>query len=264
MPPVTRRNWLIQSREKGDCMADGISSAAPASTRTPSFQTSLWLRPKYLLFGFIGLMLAYVLAHDESFLVNPKDLEWQHIQLFRWWLLPHGLAGACALLLGPMQFSERLRRRYVQLHHVVGYVYIVCVFLAAPLGPYIQHVDERLGYARTFTIETVLQGGIWMLTTGIALAFILKGKVQQHRQWMTRSFGTGPMIFLEVRVIGGITGWENLGPHVSEIIVWACTASSILIADLVLQAEELYRLRSNRAKAQSKASRGNEVSEISA
>jgi hypothetical protein len=40
-----------------------------------------------------------------------------------------------------------------------------------------------------------------VLTTAIALAFILNGKVQQHRAWMTRSFGTGPMIFLEVRVI---------------------------------------------------------------
>ena len=162
-----------------------------------------------------------------------------------------------------MQFSERLRRRFVKLHHIVGYIYIVCVFIAAPLGPYIQHVNERLGFARSFTIETMLQGGIWMLTTGITLAFILKGKVQQHRQWMTRSFGTGPLIFIEVRVIGGLTGWENLGPHVSETIVWACTASSILIADLVLQAEELYRTRSNRAKAQSKARLADGVIEVS-
>lgn len=244
-------------------MAEGISGVTQRPIKAPFVECRSWLRPKYLLFGFIGLMLAYVLAHDENFLINPKDPEWQHIQLFRWWLLPHGLAGASALLLGPMQFSERLRRRYVKLHHIVGYIYIVCVFIAAPLGPYIQHVDERLGYARSFTIETMFQGGIWMLTTGIALAFILNGKVQQHRQWMTRSFGTGPLIFIEVRVIGGLTGWENLGPHVNEIIVWACTASSVLIADLVLQAEELYRIRSNRAKAQSKAHVADGVLEVS-
>jgi hypothetical protein len=225
-------------------MANGISPAAHRLTKAPFFRPLRWLRPKYLLFGFIGLMLAYVLVHDESFLINAKDPEWLHIQSFRWWLLPHGLAGACALVL-------------------VGRVYIACVFIAAPLGPYIQHADERLGDARSFTIETMFQGGIWMLTTAIALAFILKGKVQQHRQWMTRSFGTGPLIFLEVRVIGGLTGWENLGPHVNEIIVWACTASSLLIADLVLQAEELYRTRSIRAKAQSNARLGEGNMEVS-
>ena len=244
-------------------MAHEISPAAHGPTKTPWFRHLSRPRPKYLLFGFIGLMLAYVLVHNESFLVNPKDPEWLHIQSFRWWLLPHGLAGACALLLGPMQFSDRLRRRYLKLHRVVGRIYIACVFIAAPLGPYIQYADERLGDSRTFTIETIFQGGIWMLTTAIALAFILKGKVQQHRQWMTRSFGTGPLIFLEVRVIGGLTGWENLGPHVNEIIVWACTGSSILIADLVLQAEELYRSRSNRAKAQNKARLEDGIIEVS-
>jgi uncharacterized membrane protein len=243
----------MQTREKEDCMAHEISPADHGAAKAPFFRPFSWLRPKYLLFGFIGLMLAYVLVHDESFLVDPKDPEWQHIQLFRWWLLPHGLAGACALLLGPMQFSDRLRQRFIKLHRIVGRVYIGCAFIAAPLGVYIEHVDERLGFARSFTIETMFQGGMWMLTTAIALAFILKGKVQQHRQWMTRSFGTGPLIFLEVRVIGGLTGWETLGPHANEIIVWACTASSILIADLVLQAEELYRSRSIRAKAKAQS-----------
>jgi hypothetical protein len=41
-----------------------------------------------------------------------------------------------------------------------------------------------------------------MLTTGIALAFILNGKVQQHRQWMTRSFAVA-IVFLEVRICTG-------------------------------------------------------------
>ena len=244
-------------------MAHGITSPALRSSGSPSFRLRSWLRPKYLLFGFIGLMLAYVLAHDESFLINAKDPEWKHIESFRWWLLPHGLAGACAFVLGPMQFSERLRRRFVELHHVTGYIYIVCAFIAAPLGMYIQHANEPLGFARSFTIETVFQGGLWMMTTAVALAFILKGKVQKHRQWMTRSFGTGPLIFLEVRVIGGLTGWENLGPHVNEIIVWACTLSSIFIADLVLEAEDLYRNRPSRAVTRKDAAVADSAMEVS-
>jgi uncharacterized membrane protein YozB (DUF420 family) len=42
-----------------------------------------------------------------------------------------------------------------------------------------------------------------MTTTGIAFACILNGKVQQHRQWMTRSYAVA-LVFLEVRVIAGV------------------------------------------------------------
>src|ERR1700687_1088668 len=178
------------------------------STAPVAQQPVSWLRPKYLLFAFIGLMMAYVLRHNESFLLNRADPVWQHYQPFKWWLLPHGLAGACALLLGPMQFSDRLRQRYVKLHRIVGRIYIAGAFIAAPMGVYVQYLDEKTGFSRTFTIETMIQGGLWMLTTGIALAFILKGKVQQHRQWMTRSFAVAPLIFVEARVIIDTTGWD--------------------------------------------------------
>jgi hypothetical protein len=79
-----------------------------------------------------------------------------------------------------------------------------------------------------------------MTTTAIAMVFILKGKVREHRQWMTRSFAVA-LVFLEGRLIGGVTGWENLGDHANETIVWACLAFSILSADLVLQWQKLGR-----------------------
>src|ERR1700682_1627026 len=150
-----------------------MSESAQKFIGSMQLQRSSWKRPKYLLFAFIGLLYAYVLINNEGFLINPKDQEWQHIESFKWWLLPHGLAGACALILGPMQFSDRLRQRFTKLHRVMGRFYIAAVFIAAPLGVYIQYLDERLGSSRSFTIETVIQSGLWMLTTAIALAFIV-------------------------------------------------------------------------------------------
>ena len=200
------------------------------------------VRPKYLLFAAVGLMLAYVLIHDESFLVNSKDPIWSHYQPFKWWLLPHGIAGACALLLGPMQFSDRLRCRFRKLHRVLGRIYVAGVFIAAPLGVYIQYFEERLGESRSFTVAAIVDAVLLFGSTALALGFILKGNIQRHRQWMTRSFAVA-MVFLEGRVVGGVTGWENLGNHVDETIVWACLAFSILSADLVLQLQELGRRR---------------------
>jgi uncharacterized membrane protein len=212
------------------------------TTAPMSLRRNPWLRPKYLLFGFIGLMLLYVLGHNERFLINAKDPEWPHIQPFRWWLLPHGLTGACALLLGPLQFSDRLRQKYTKLHRIVGRFYIAGTFIAAPFGFYVQFFQERMGATRSFSVAAAMQAFTWVFTTAVALAFILKGNVQQHRQWMTRSFAVA-LIFLEVRVILGITGWERLGPAAIETVVWVCNVLAILLADLVLQWQEFRRLR---------------------
>jgi uncharacterized membrane protein len=198
------------------------------------------MRPKYLVFGFIGLMIAYVLVHNESFLINAAHPVWQHYQPFKWYLLPHGIMGACALFLGPMQFSDRLRQRFTKLHRVVGRFYVGGVFVAAPLGFYIQYYEERMGGTRTFSFAAAVDAALWIITTAIAMYFILNGKVQQHRQWMTRSFAVA-IVFLEVRVVVGITGWEKLGPSAVEATVWGCVAFSLLFADIILQWQDFKR-----------------------
>jgi uncharacterized membrane protein len=209
-------------------------SMATVSSAALPLQRVSWLRPKYLLFAFIGLMIAYVLRHNEHFLVDAKDPNWVHIHPFRWYLLPHGIMGACALLLGPLQFSDCLRQRFTKFHRVVGRFYVAGVFIGAPLGFYIQYFEERVGGARSFSFAAGTDAALWMLTTAVAIFFILRGKVQQHRQRMTRSFAVA-IVFLEVRVVAGVTGWENLGPSVTETIVWLCVAFSLLFADVVPQ-----------------------------
>jgi uncharacterized membrane protein len=205
-------------------------------------QRKLSMRPKYVLFAFIGLMMAYVLRHNESFLIHPEDPIWHHYHSFRWWLLPHGIAGACALLLGPLQFSDRLRQRFTKFHRVAGRIYVASALILAPLGAYIQYFQERMGAPRSFSVAGLVDATLLMATTGIAFAFILTGRVQQHRQWMTRSFAVA-LVFLEVRVVQGVTGLENLGIAATETIVWSCLAFSLLSADVVLQVQELWRSR---------------------
>lgn len=213
-----------------------MSTAFIESTR------SAWFRPKYVVGAAIGMMLVYVIPHDEGFLVHPRDPVWQHYEPFKWWLLPHGIAGGCALLLGLTQFSDRLRRRWRRCHRIVGRIYVASVCLAAPLGVYIQVFEERLGSPRSFSIAAAVDAALWLVTTGVALLCILRGRVQEHQQWMTRSFAVA-LVFLEVRVIGGLGGVDDLDASANEIIVWVCLAFSILAADLVLQWQKLGRSR---------------------
>src|SRR5271165_7055381 len=135
------------------------------ATISQPLPTRARLRPKLLVFAFIGMMMAYVLYHNERFLINAGDPVWHHYQPFKWWLLPHGLAGACAILLGPMQFSDRLRQRFTKLHRVVGRIYVAGALIVAPLGTYIQYFEERSGGPRSFSIAAGVDAALLMITT---------------------------------------------------------------------------------------------------
>jgi uncharacterized membrane protein len=198
-------------------------------------------RPQYLLFGAIFLMMAYVIVHNESFLVDRSNAEWRHIESFKWWLLFHGTAGACAVLLAPLQFFDQLRARFTALHRICGWIYVGAVFILAPLGDYIQYRDEQLGFQRSFTIATTVDALLLMTTTGIALYFILKRRIQQHRQWMTRSYAVA-LVFFEVRFISGVLGFDDSNTA-GEVIIWTCLALAIPLADVVLQLQESWRVR---------------------
>ena len=206
------------------------------------------MRPKYLLFACIALMIAYVAYHNERFLIDATDPSWPHYRTIGRWLLPHGFVGATALLLGITQFSTRVRTRFTRLHRVVGRIYITAVFIVAPLGIYIQHLDELSGDPRSFTIAAAADAALWMLATGMAFWCIRTRRIEQHRQWMTRSLAMA-LVFVEVRVIAGLTGWEDLGTAVSETIVWTCVALAYPLADVVLLVDDSLRSRSRLARA---------------
>ena len=190
-----------------------------------------WL--KYAAFTVVAAMALYVLQHNERFLLDPAHPVWQHYEPFKWWLLPHGVAGLCVLVLAPLQFSDRLRARHLWLHRTFGAIFVTGVFVLGPVGIYIQYLDEAQGAARSFTIETVIQSGLLMTTAGFGLFHALKRNIQQHRRWMIRSY-CAALTFLQIRVILGVFGLDQpMDWHVLETVVWANTALALLVADIV-------------------------------
>src|SRR5215470_276684 len=118
MPPPPVRIKSTQSGNKGRSSMVDITLVQPAG----------WFRSKYAVFAFIAVMAVYVLYHNERFLIEPANPVWRHYESIGWWLLTHGIAGACALILAPIQFSDRMRARFTGLHRATGRVYILAAF----------------------------------------------------------------------------------------------------------------------------------------
>lgn len=207
-----------------------------------------WFRAKHVVFAFIAVMMGYVLAHNERFLIDPAHPSWPHYMTMGRWLLPHGLAGAAALFVAPFQFSDRLRKGYPRVHRVSGRIYVAGIVVLAPLGVYLQYLDESVGLPRSFTMAAVVDATLLYITTGIAFMYAVKRRITQHRQWMTRSYAVA-LVFFETRFILGVTGWETLGVAVTETVVWVCLAFAVLLGDIASQWQELVPVMSAPAKA---------------
>lgn len=54
------------------------------------------LNSKQVVFCGIAVMMAFVLYHNERFLIEPSNPIWEHYWPFKWYLLPHGIFGATA------------------------------------------------------------------------------------------------------------------------------------------------------------------------
>jgi uncharacterized membrane protein len=193
---------------------------------------------KYVVFSAIALASTYVLYHNERFLVDSSHPVWQHYAPFKWWLLPHGIFGAIVLLFAPLQFSDRLRKRFTKVHRIMGRLYVAGAIGLAPLGAYIQYYQERTGAPRSFTILAIVDAAMLMGATALAFIFAIKRKIALHRQWATRSYAIA-LVFIAGRFVMGVTGWETLGVEIVQAIIWGCLALSVPLADIALSWKDL-------------------------
>jgi hypothetical protein len=195
-----------------------------------------WKIGFFLLLFAMGLLVLYV---DESFVFRPKDPEWIHIAPFRWPLLLHALFAAPALLLGPLQFSRRLRERWPAIHRGIGWTYAGAVLIAAPVALYI-----GVNYEKPLTSqEQWFQAGGWLLCTVLGFIAGYNRNIPLHRQWMARSYGFC-FIFIASRVPDAFPGWVNTqDDRQLSTMLWSMVVLALIVPDLLLNGTEFFKSR---------------------
>ncbi|MGA2047399.1 MAG: DUF2306 domain-containing protein [Terracidiphilus sp.] len=199
---------------------------APNSTRS-RFKSVLWIS--------LGLITLFVIITSEVLLVTDYPMYHAYrLQVIadRGLLIPHTLAGMFALLIGPINFSSRIRQRYLRLHRVLGRIYVVSVFVGAATG--VALAAGRPGFPGTSG-----QAAAWVVCTSAAFITARNRQIVQHRQWMARSYAV-TFTFVSSRVLNlWPRYWSHLGDTLSAVGVIAFTLFSLLIVDLGLNWREL-------------------------
>ena len=199
---------------------------APISRRS-RFKTILWVS--------LGLITLFVFITSEVLLVTDYPMYHAYrLQVIadRHLLIPHTLAGIFALLIGPINFSSRIRQQHLKLHRVLGRIYDISVFIGAATG--VALANGRPGFPGTCG-----QAAAWVVCTTAAFLTARNRQIVQHRQWMIRSYAV-TFTFVSSRVLNlWPRYWSHLGDSLSAVGVIAFTLVSLLIVDLGLNWREL-------------------------
>jgi uncharacterized membrane protein len=140
----------------------------------------------------------------------------------------HAFAAGLALLLGPWQFSSRLRAKRPQLHRWIGRVYLLAgIVVGGVSGLLLSRLAQggwvgQLGFACLAVV--------WLYTGYRGYRAIRRGEPAQHRRWMVRNHAL-TLAAVSLRVYIPLFLASGVPFQVAyPIIAWLCWVPHLLIA----------------------------------
>jgi uncharacterized membrane protein len=188
-----------------------------------------WVIMTLACISIVIIVSRYLTFDPEVYFAEQRETYLQH----EFALGVHVLSGVLALLIGPLQFVGRLRRRFVRVHRFLGATYVAA---ATALGV------SGLILAPTAYTGLVASAGFTVLdlamlfTTWTAVRMILAGRYGEHRRWMIRSFSlimAGVMLRVWAPIYGalaaaGIVDFSFETAYAA--IAWLCWVPNLLLA----------------------------------
>ncbi len=129
--------------------------------------------------------LKYVISDKPIALLLSKSEELLGSTFYNISFYTHITLGGIALLIGWLQFSKEIRRKYPKLHNFIGKVYVIAILISGPAGFYIALFSSGgISTILGFSIGALL----WTILTYIGYLKIREGNVRSHIKYMMYSY----------------------------------------------------------------------------
>jgi Predicted membrane protein (DUF2306) len=155
--------------------------------------TRIFQRPMTLaLLLYLATFIAIISAPIRMFQILTDQLPPDAIKFnaVPWALFLHSLGGMTFGLLGPIQFSGALKKRFGKFHRISGRIFVVAGMM--------------LGFSALRLLIEFPNGSTWVLITAravaglglmaalmVALIAIINRDIVKHRNWMIRAYAIG-------------------------------------------------------------------------
>ena len=192
------------------------------------------------LVGLIGLVMIVAVALPY-FRLDPTNFRsyWPR----RWWLLLHISTGIVALLTGPVQLWLGITDRRPGLHRRLGTIYLSAVVVSSIAAFYLAfHTDLGIVFGAGLGSLAVA----WLVTSGVALMAIKRRLIEQHKEWMIRSYVV-TTAFITFRVLFLILESAGVGELRERLAIasWLCWAIPLLFTEAWLQGKKILAVKSS-------------------
>jgi len=158
-------------------------------------------------------------------------------------LVAHIAFAFVAMAMGFLQFVDRLRVQRPAMHRMVGRVYVGAVFVSGLLALLLIFYIADYGRALSFLMLALA----WLWTCWKGYRAAVRGKYDEHRVWMIRSFGITlvavsarllvPVLLITYLALHGFSlpdGREGMVEQVLNVNVWAGIVVDVTIVEWVV------------------------------
>ncbi len=177
----------------------------------------------------------YAVPYVLSFDAKQFGGYWPH----RFRLVAHISGGMLALVCGTLQLWTGLRQKAMTFHRWTGRVYLV----AAATGIVGAFLMAAYTTPRSFGVALMALATAWTLTTGIAWAAIVRGRVELHKDWMMRSYivAFGFVTFrIMTDLLPSVTArLGSNGGDAATSVAWLCFVAPLAAFEVILQVRRL-------------------------
>ena len=200
------------------------------------------------LIKVVGIVAIFFVHTYALKYLLPSDATFGIYESRRDWLLVHVAAGTAALLFGPVQFwlilsrskfSKRGQDRALLWHRILGIAYVMSVAFSSVSAIYLAlHTD----FGWVFRVGMITMASVWIITTGLAVTAVCRCLIQQHQEWMIRSYVV-TFSFVSFRAIVEILEALKTGTMTEQYIVasWMCWSVPLVIVEVVIQIRKMFQ-----------------------
>jgi hypothetical protein len=201
--------------------------------------TRFFQRPMTLaLLLFFATSIAIISAPLRMFQILTDQLPPDAIKFnaVPWTLFLHSLGGMTFGLLGPIQFSGAIKKRFGKFHRISGRIFVVAGMM---LGLSAIRLLVEFPDASTWVLVTARAfAGLGMITAlTLALLAIINRDIVRHRNWMIRAYaigmGSATIAFIQLPIF--LIRGKALEGYFADSLFVLSWAINLTIAELVIR-----------------------------
>lgn len=192
----------------------------------------------WIVFGFFSVVIGiypvlYGLVDMSQGFLGGKSEEILESSVWNWLFYQHIGFGAISMLTGWTQFSKNLRARRINVHRMLGKIYVLAVLFSGSAGLYLSFFATG-GAVAGFGFGTMAV--LWLSTTVMAFVTVKNGDIKAHQNWMIRSYAlcwAAVTLRIWLPMLQGAVGVDFITAYL--IVSWLCWVPNLAAAEIIVR-----------------------------